>query len=215
MTIPLRAFTYLFDPLCGWCYGAAPALHRLAAMPDVAIEMLPTGLFADTASRPMTDAFADYAWSNDKRIETLTGQPFTDAYRDTVLGDRTRRFDSGPATLALAAVASTEPRREMGALSTLQAARYVDGRDTTAPAVLAAILADHGFTAASALVAAPTDALKAFNADRIARARSLMQAVGAQGVPTLVRHTPEGPERLDSGLLFAGPERISAVLSAG
>ena len=23
--------TYLFDPLCGWCYGATPMLDRLAA----------------------------------------------------------------------------------------------------------------------------------------------------------------------------------------
>ncbi|RUZ44799.1 DsbA family protein, partial [Mesorhizobium sp. M7A.F.Ca.CA.004.05.2.1] len=23
--------TYLFDPLCGWCYGATPMLDRLSA----------------------------------------------------------------------------------------------------------------------------------------------------------------------------------------
>ena len=26
MTTPSITVTYLFDPLCGWCYAAAPAL---------------------------------------------------------------------------------------------------------------------------------------------------------------------------------------------
>ena len=38
--------TYLFDPLCGWCYGAGPALERLAQLDDVTLELMPTGLFA-------------------------------------------------------------------------------------------------------------------------------------------------------------------------
>lgn len=29
---------YLFDPLCGWCYGAAPALSALAGEPGIAVE---------------------------------------------------------------------------------------------------------------------------------------------------------------------------------
>ena len=50
----------------------------------------------------------------------LTGQPFSEAYRRDVLGDRTRLFDSGPATLALTAVALTAPDREFEALKAIQ-----------------------------------------------------------------------------------------------
>jgi hypothetical protein len=37
--------TYLFDPLCGWCYGASATVRRLAAHPDFAVKLAPTGLF--------------------------------------------------------------------------------------------------------------------------------------------------------------------------
>ena len=69
--------TYLFDPLCGWCYGAGPALERLGQLGDVTLELMPTGLFAGEGARAMDAQFAAYAWQNDERIARLTGQPFS------------------------------------------------------------------------------------------------------------------------------------------
>ena len=85
--------TYLFDPLCGWCYGASPAIQQLGQQEDIQLELAPTGLFAG-GGRSMDAAFADYAWSNDVRIAKLTGQRFTEAYRSQVLGRHGSRFDS-------------------------------------------------------------------------------------------------------------------------
>lgn len=182
---PTVTVTYLFDPLCGWCYAAAPVLARLQATPGVQVVLAPTGLFAGAGARPMDAQFAAYAWSNDQRIAQLTGQPFSPAYREQVLGQPAGRFDSGPATLALTAVAQTEPARELEALHAFQRARYVDGRDTTAPTVLADVLSALGLHAAAALVREPTDALRAAMLQRVAAARADMQALGAQGVPQL------------------------------
>ena len=67
--------TYLFDPLCGWCYGAGPALERLGQLGDVTLELMPTGLFAGEGARMMDAQFAAYAWQNDERIARLTGSP--------------------------------------------------------------------------------------------------------------------------------------------
>ena len=64
-----KALQYLFDPLCGWCYGAAPTVSALLETSGLSIELLPTGLFAGEGARPMSDEFAAYAWSNDQRIE--------------------------------------------------------------------------------------------------------------------------------------------------
>lgn len=85
----------------------------------------------------MDAQFSAYAWANDQRIQQLTGQPFTQAYRDHILGAANGRFDSGPATLALTAVAQTAPERELDALHALQHARYVEGLDKADPAVIA------------------------------------------------------------------------------
>ena len=38
--------TYLFDPLCGWCYGASATLKSLAEQPGLVVKLLPTGLFS-------------------------------------------------------------------------------------------------------------------------------------------------------------------------
>ncbi|MEO8806772.1 MAG: hypothetical protein ABI433_11870 [Burkholderiaceae bacterium] len=69
--------TYLFDPLCGWCYGASPAVQRLGKLNDIRLELAPTGLFSGRGGRPMDASFTAYAWSNDERIEKLTDQLFT------------------------------------------------------------------------------------------------------------------------------------------
>ena len=98
-----------FDPLCGWCYGAGPALERLAQLDDVTLDLMPTGLFAGEGARPMDAQFAAYAWQNDERIARLTGQPFSEIYCSRVLGHAGGMFDSAPATLGLIAVRVTEP----------------------------------------------------------------------------------------------------------
>lgn len=48
--MPTITVTYLFDPLCGWCYAAAPALKFLQAQEGVEVVLAPTGLFAGTGT---------------------------------------------------------------------------------------------------------------------------------------------------------------------
>ena len=208
--------TYLFDPLCGWCYAAAPALQYLQDASAVQVSLAPTGLFAGDGARPMDAQFGAYAWSNDQRIQQLTGQPFTQAYRDKILGAASGRFDSGPATLALTAVAQTAPDRELDALHALQHARYVDGRDTTEPEVLADVLRALGLADAAALTLAPSAALQSQVAERVASAQATLRAVGARGVPQLVVTGPGGALRLIGGDALLGPrESLLAQVLAG
>lgn len=214
--MPTTTVTYLFDPLCGWCYAAAPPLARLQATPGVQVQLAPTGLFAGAGARPMDAQFAAYAWSNDQRIQQLTGQPFTQAYRDRILGAAAGQFDSGPATLALTAVAQTAPERELAVLHALQCARYVDGRDTAHTQVLAAVLTALGLADAAARLLAPDSALHRAVAERVAKAQATLQAVGARGVPQLVVTGQGGALRLLGGDVLLGPhENLLAQVLAG
>ncbi|AWK89018.1 DsbA family protein [Azospirillum thermophilum] len=197
----LRLF-YLFDPLCGWCYGASAIVRRLAALPGVELVPSPTGLFSGDGARPMDEAFAAYAWANDQRIERLTGQPFTEDYRHRVLGDRSRPFDSGPATLTLAAVAVTEPGRELEALAAIQAVRYVEGRDITDAAVLCDMLHACGLVEAARRLAAPDAPLHAADEARRTAASGLMHRFGLTGVPALVAGEGAGARPVGANRLF-------------
>jgi putative protein-disulfide isomerase len=172
--------------LCGWCYGATAAVSELAGISNLTIHLLPTGLFSGDRAAIVDDAFAATIWSIDQRIERMTGQRFSDDYRLRVLGNRQQLLDSGPATLALAAVSLTAPARELDALKNIQRARYVNGSDVTSLATLAALLAALGLNEAAARIARPDEDLLEANRTRIEHAQVLMREFGAHGVPTLV-----------------------------
>lgn len=200
--------TYLFDPLCGWCYGASPVVQRLGRLGSLQLALAPTGLFADSGGRLMDAAFADYAWSNDQRIEKLTGQRFTEAYRTQVLAKPGSRFDSGPATLALTAVALTEPQHELDTLKVLQEARYVDALDTSTVPAVEKLLRSTGRSAAADRLAAGDAELPSANTARIRKAQGLMQTLGTQGVPALVITDSEGSRLLRGNALYGSFESL-------
>lgn len=177
---------YLFDPLCGWCYGAAPLVSSLLKVPGLHVKPQPTGLFSGAGARPMDAAFAAFAWSNDQRILRMSGQPFSARYREHVLSGKPQMFDSGPATLALTAVSQSAPAQVFDALKAFQHARYVDGRDVTSLAVLADLLLALGLEDAAAQLSQPDAALLSAYRSSVAQGQRLMQELGARGVPTLV-----------------------------
>lgn len=205
--------TYLFDPLCGWCYGASPTIQKLGQHDGLTLELAPTGLFAG-GGRIMDAAFADYAWSNDLRIAKLTGQRFTEAYRQNVLGRHGSRFDSSTATLALTAVSLSEPQRELETLKALQEARYVQGLDTCDVAVVEKLLRNQGLAAAADRLAASDAELLTANAARIQKARGLMQNFGAQGVPALVVSDDKGSRLLNGNALYGRFDNLLSQIIA-
>ena len=206
--------TYLFDPLCGWCYGASPVIQKLGQHATIRLELAPTGLFAGTGGRTLDAAFADYAWSNDQRIEKLTGQRFTEDYRTQILGQPGSRFDSATSTLALTAVALTAPQRELEALKAVQEARYIHAQDTGSVPVVAQLLRGMGLDAAADRLVAGDAALLAANAARLQKAQGLMQTFGAQGVPALVVTDENGSRLLRGNALYGSFDVLLSHIAA-
>jgi len=209
-----KTLLYLFDPLCGWCYGASGTVAEVSALPGVALRLLPSGLFSGEGARPMNDDFATYAWSNDQRIERLTGQRFTEQYRGNVLADHRQMFDSGPATVALTAIALTAPQRELDALKAIQLARYVDGRDVTSLETLMAVLKTLGLDEAARRLAQPDAELLGANRARVAEAQALLQQFGARGVPTFILEQNGQRQLLPSSAVFSNPKAFVEQLAA-
>ncbi|MBY5893158.1 DsbA family protein [Rhizobium ruizarguesonis] len=206
--------TYLYDPLCGWCYGAAPALDKMAKLDNLTVELAPTGLFAGEGARPLDERFAAYAWHNDQRINRLTRQVFSHLYRDQVLAGADGMFDSAPATLGIIAVGLRQLDSEREALKALQIARYIDGRNTSEIAVVADVLDQAGFSDAAARVRAPDEALLDIYRNRIGKSRQLMAAFRMDGVPALLVSDGDKRRVLRSGALFGGFDRLAAELQA-
>lgn len=205
---------YLYDPLCGWCYGAARNIQTLLSLPTVVAELSPTGLFAGKSAKKMDDALAEFAWSNDKRIAEMTGQSFSEAYRRNVLGDRKAPFDSANATLALTAVALTASHREFDALKAIQEMRYVDGGDITDLTALSDLLRALSLDAAAARIAAPDADLIAINKARTVAAMGTMINVGARGVPTLIAGNGDNRQLVSSRAVFASANALIEEVTA-
>ncbi|BAB50310.1 mll3417 [Mesorhizobium japonicum MAFF 303099] len=205
--------TYLFDPLCGWCYGATPMLDRLSAG-GARIELLPTGLFSGAGARPMDQGFAAHAWANDQRIERLTGQKFTQAYRNNVLDIRGTLLDSHAATLGISAAGLEDPRRRLTALKAIQRARYVDGRDIVTVEGVAAVLADAGMADAAAMLKKPTETLLTAHGELVGRGRTLFQRLHANGVPSLAVIRNDTPRLIGSNALFGSFDNLVAHIAA-
>ncbi|MGJ4951265.1 DsbA family protein [Bradyrhizobium sp. HKCCYLS20291] len=206
--------TYLFDPLCGWCYGARPALDKLAELDDVALELLPTGLFADKGARMMDAQFASFAWRNDQRIAELTGQPFSEDYRKRVLG-AVGPFDSAAASLGLTAVHVTDPAREMAALKELQLARYVLGQDIVSLTAVSELLRSIGLDDAAARLLSRNPEIVEIHSRRVQTAQTLMRRHGLTGVPALLVGDGPAQKPLRSNGLFEPPfDGLFAQLSA-
>ncbi|BAM91563.1 hypothetical protein S58_55860 [Bradyrhizobium oligotrophicum S58] len=205
--------TYLFDPLCGWCYGAGPAIEKLAGHDNVTLELLPTGLFAGRGAGRMDAQFSEYAWSNDQRIAKLTGQRFTDDYRTRILGAG-GAFDSTAASLGLTAVHATDPGRELTALKELQLARYVRGQDIVSVAGVGEILLSLGLAKAAERMLARDPALVEAYGRRIQTARTLMRRHGLSGVPALLAGEGPGQRPLPGNALYEPLEGLLAQLGA-
>lgn len=209
-----KTLHYIFDPLCGWCYGAGSAVRTLAETPDVELKLVPSGLFSGAGARPMDDAFAAYAWSNDQRIERLTGERFTERYRADVLADRQQLFDSGPATMALTAVALTAPERELDALKAIQQARYIAGLDVTRMDTLVTVLAGLELHQAAERLAQRNDELLAATHARVVSAQALLSEFGARGVPTFILETDGVRQLLHSSAAFSNPRAFVEQITA-
>ncbi len=210
----MKQFTYLFDPLCGWCYGAAAGLHWLRRQPGIVLRGLPVGLFAWERAVPL-ERMRDHIRAADQRIAQLTGQDFSAAYFDRVVLQPEGLIESGPATLALSIAERRHPGSGLDLLHAIQQARYVEGRDVTDPAVLAGIAGRQGLPLTD-VVAAFADPAELRQARLWAdQGQMLLDTVGARGVPTLLLHEAgAAPRVLPAAFLYQDRIALQQLLAA-
>lgn len=207
---------YFFDPFCGWCYASAPALEGLAAKFSDQLRMMPSGLFF--GSRPIS-SISDHAWRNDQRIQSLTGQQFSEGYRQNVLLAPNGVFTSAPATLALQALGELDAKLEPAFIHAVQIARYIDGQDTAreeeVAKVAVTVAGAHGFelTVESFADKLRNDAeLGQRTLHRMEASQARMDELGIRGVPRLIAVIDGKPNDLNGEVLYQDPERLLAAI---
>ena len=173
---------YIFDPLCGWCYAAAPLVQAAREVPGLTLALHGGGMLAGANRRAITPQWREYVMPHDRRIAQLTGQPFGEAYFEGLLRDTDAVMDSEPPTTAVLA-AEAIAGRGLDMLHRLQRAHYAEGRRIADADVLAELATDLGLDAPAFRKACARLQGEATQ-QHIADSRRLLARCGGQGFPT-------------------------------
>ena len=199
---------YIYDPLCGWCYGAKPLIHMARGILPVVAHG--GGMMTGAQRQTVSAQLRDYVMPHDQRIAQYTGQPFGEAYFEGLLRDTTAVFDSAPPTTAVLA-AEQSAGRGLELLGRLQTAHYAEGRRIADRDVLMAVAAEMGLDAdgfRQAFDAASGDVTQA----HFKASRALLSRVGGQGFPTVVLEQSGEYQLVDLGPYLGKPEAFAAWL---
>ncbi|MFS2165906.1 DsbA family protein [Variovorax sp. Varisp62] len=204
---------YIFDPLCGWCYAAAPLVDAARNVPGLQVAFHGGGMMTGANRRAITPQWREYVMPHDRRIAEMTGQPFGEGYFEGLLRDTGAVMDSEPPITAILAAESLRSGGGLDMVHRLQRAHYVEGRRIADAQVLKAVAAELGFDA-EAFAAAVERLAGEATAQHIAESRQLLQRAGGQGFPTFVLTRADGSaSRIDIGPWLGRAEDWKARLA--
>ncbi|WP_223532829.1 MULTISPECIES: DsbA family protein [unclassified Pseudomonas] len=197
---------YIYDPLCGWCYGAKPLLQAAQAVLPVIAHG--GGMMTGANRQKVSPQLRNYVIPHDRRIAEYSGQPFGEAYFEGLLRDHTAVFDSAPPIAAVLA-AEQMTGRGLELLGRLQSAHYVEGRRIADESVLFELAHGMGLDREAferAFRAADTEG-------HIRNSRALLAKVGGQGFPTLALEHNDQFTLIDIGPWLGKPQAFAQWLS--
>jgi len=199
---------YIYDPLCGWCYGAAPLIA--AARDVVTVHLHGGGMMAGPNRRRVTEQFRSFVAHHDQRIAQISGQKFGERYTKGLLRDTSVVLDSVPPISAVLA-ADQMASKGLDMLARLQVAHYVEGRHIADRAVLVSVAAELGLEAPifqktlAQVEGEPTQR-------HIDESRALLKRVGSEGFPTFTLEADGRLSVIDISAHFGHPRRWQAWL---
>jgi putative protein-disulfide isomerase len=203
---------YIYDPLCGWCYGSSPLVQAAREVEGLGFEMHGGGMMAGSARQLASAELRELVNQHVGRISELTGQTFAAAYTNGLLRDPTAMFDSEPPTAAILAVHAAEGRGP-DMLAHMQKAHYIGGCRLSERAVLGGLAEEIGVQR-EVFEREFSNALGTVVQSHIAESRRLLARTGGQGFPTFALETTRGIERLDISRWLGNPAGWREALQA-
>ena len=181
-TPDLPELLYLFDPLCGWCYGMSPVIQlvRQEFVGRVAVSVLCGGMVTGEQVGPIRDDWG-YISSALQQVERVTGVQFGQAFR--ALGEEGSRVqDSEPPSWAISAFRHFNQPDTMRFAHDVQVAYFRDGADLNEPKTYLPLATAYGVDGAAFLhrLTLPETA-QATRQEFAAVAK-----IGVQGFPTAI-----------------------------
>lgn len=121
---------YVFDPLCGWCYGFSPVISKIAATyKDVlSIETVCGGMITDDQIGPIKQK-APFLKKATALVTQHTGAEFSRYFIDTVMLDSSRIMTSVQPSIAIIICKEMKPESLLSFIEELHKYIYIKGID--------------------------------------------------------------------------------------
>ncbi|MGY6562842.1 MAG: DsbA family protein [Luteibaculaceae bacterium] len=139
-----NTFIYVYDPLCGWCFGFSQVLKEIKIQFEEKLHftVLSGGMLL--GSRETTGkAIKNLVGDGFKRVEELAGVKFGEAYLNGLLNSDTV-FNSLQGSLALTAFKQDYPDKAIEFATAIQEAIHAYGNEPSNPATFCKIAANFG-----------------------------------------------------------------------
>ncbi|MFN7117010.1 MAG: DsbA family protein [Saprospiraceae bacterium] len=119
---------YVYDALCGWCYGFSPVMQQLHEKykDQIDFTVLSGGMVTGNRVGPIGQV-AGYISDAYKTVEEYTGVKFGEGFLNGILKEGKAIFNSVPPSIALTVFKSYQPENAVAFASALQKAIYYDG----------------------------------------------------------------------------------------
>ncbi|TVQ09688.1 MAG: DsbA family protein [Bacteroidetes bacterium] len=198
---------YVYDALCGWCYGFSPVITRLKEEFNEKIDflVLSGGMVRGENAGPIGQ-IAGYIKQAYKTVEDATGVKFGQKFLDEVLEKGDAIFTSLPPALALAVFRLEQPGEAIEFAARLQKAIYYDGRLVDDKTLYSQIASGFDVDGDELVRRMDTDEI----AQMVENEFKMVAGMGVNGYPTLVMRNGKELKILTRG--YQPYEQVEALI---
>jgi putative protein-disulfide isomerase len=142
----MKTLVYVYDALCGWCYGFSPVIMKLQDEYNNAltVEVISGGMVTGSRIGPIGEV-ASYIKSAYKTVETHCNVKFGDGFLNHTLAEGTAIFTSIPPAIALSIVKHECPEHSLSFSAALQKAIYDTGISPEDLEAYGSVASNYGF----------------------------------------------------------------------
>ena len=186
---------YVFDPLCGWCYGFSSTMVDLfnKRKEEFDFEVMAGGMVTGSRVAPFS-TLHNYVSGAYKRVEDMTGTKFGEPYLHQLLPSETE-MNSEPPSRAMVTFRSFKPDEMVPFAHALQKKQYLEGKDFNNPAVYKELANEFGIDANEFIKRWESDEMK----HQTVQDFQWSQNAGIQGFPTVVLKNEKGYYLVSNG----------------
>jgi putative protein-disulfide isomerase len=174
---------YVYDALCGWCYGFSPVIRRFhdTYHDQFTFDVMSGGMMTGPRSQPISESMG-YLEAAHKIVEEQTGVQFGQAYVEHILDPGTYISDSNKPGQAMTLFRVLQTGRDVEFAATLQNALYHDGIDLNVDANYGPLVEPFGVDPDEFMAHLNDEAIIAQTQDEFA----LVAKMGINGFPSVI-----------------------------